>query len=232
MPGAIKPTGSEQSLNELLAQQLQTYAQQFVPIEQASIERLSQLGGEITRRRASNQAVAGGAIAFQPAVQQTTDALTSQGIDPTSGRFAGAMGEIASARGIGAGQAGVEAALSAEDRFFSEGMNVLRRAGTVRRRGIMGFSRAANFELLSRAAETGQRENVRDLRSQVTRGWYEAAGTVVGTAAGALRNRGYPGGGNTVPGGDNRAVGEIFAPIAGGAGRMRPLTEAELSIGG
>lgn len=232
MPGAIKPTGSEQALNELLAQQLQTYAQQFVPIEQASAGRLTQLGGEITRRSASNRAVAGGAIAFQPAVEQTTAALTSQGIDPTSGRFAGAMGDIASARGIGAGAAGVGAALSAEDRFFSEGMNVLRRAGTVRRRGIMGFSRAANFELLSRAAEIGQRENVRDLRDQVTQGWASAFGTAVGTAAGAYRWRKGYGGAQDVGGADSRPVGDMFAPIGGGAGRLRPLTEAELSIGG
>lgn len=193
MPGAIQPTASEQSLNELVARQLQEYGEQFVPLEQMAAGRLTQLGSSTVRQSAASRAAAGGVVAFEPAVQQSIASLTSQGIDPSSGRFNATLTELGSVRGRGAGAAGVQGALSVEDRFFSEGMRALRRAGTVKRRGILGLSKAAFYENLARGQDINQEEQIRDMRDAVRQGWFNALGTAIGTGVGIARSPRYPG---------------------------------------
>ena len=183
MPDTMTAGPAETELSSYLGNLLSRYRSQFLPFEEALVSRAGALRGRTAIEGAAGRAGAGVAGQTTAAYQGVQAGLSSQGIDPSSGRFTGAMSDITGQVGFGIGTAANRAALNAEARGHEAALNVMARGGKLETRGILGLSRTAYYQDLMKGEKLMSDAQRKALKRAVAAGWWGAGGTAMGMAA-------------------------------------------------
>ncbi len=176
-PSKPKPTAEEQAQADRAWSEWQHWRQQYMPMEEQQIQDITTLEREtpaMIRKAAGNVTAE-----FSPAFGETRRQLFQGGIDPTSGRYASAVGGIGRGAARTSGDVVNDTILNERARKMS-GMGGLLGLG----RGLAGQS---SMNLSRLASQTGA-QNLAKRRADAYKKAATANmwGTVAGSALGAL----------------------------------------------
>ncbi len=101
----VEQTPEERELAQIAREKWQYYGEQFAPLENEYMQRVSEYGQPSQEREVVGQAAQGIQTGIDEQTDKAVSNLTASGIDPSSGKFSNTLGALAGQQGQTAGSA-------------------------------------------------------------------------------------------------------------------------------
>jgi len=151
---SVKETQEEKAYAEVASDKWRYYQDNFRPLEDAYMDDVNSLNTDGARDFASGAAASSTAAAFDEARQGTSQALTSAGINPASGRYQSAMSGLRDAEGMASTENRAMAKNSVDDSYVGGLQNISaigRGQSTTTQAGLSDLASSASSKAASDA---------------------------------------------------------------------------------
>lgn len=175
----VKETAQEKAAAEVANKQWNLYQTELKPFENMFIERTEGLNDAGEYDKIAGETNLQYQQAFGNAREQSAQALTSQGVDPSSGKFQGAMDDLTQDQVAGQIDTTNRAQISQQDKYIAGLQDVAALGAGQKAEALAGFQ--------SIASASGQKAQQDAIRSQQEN---QATAGLVGTALGAAASYG------------------------------------------
>ncbi|BFI54100.1 hypothetical protein [Yersinia pseudotuberculosis] len=151
----IKETSQEIAAAEIAGKQWQLYQNELKPMENLFISKVDAMNNESNYDDAAGTVNLGYQQEFGKARQQTATGLAASGVDPSSGKFQSALGDIQSDQVAGQIDTTNRAQTSQQDKYVAGLQDVVAMGAGQKADALSGYSNIAN-QSLSKATSDAQ----------------------------------------------------------------------------
>lgn len=151
----IKETSQEIAAAEIAGKQWQLYQNELKPMENLFISKVDAMNNESNYDDAAGTVNLGYQQEFGKARQQTATGLAASGVDPSSGKFQSALGDVQSDQVAGQIDTTNRAQTSQQDKYVAGLQDVVAMGAGQKADALSGYSNIAN-QSLSKATSDAQ----------------------------------------------------------------------------
>lgn len=177
----VKETAEQQALAQIAAERWLSYKEMYLPVEQQYFDYVDDLNSPARMHRMEGVAATNVESAFGEAVKTDIADLTSQGVDPTSGKFQTAISDQTEARAAARAENTIRTGQALQDAHVAGKQNIVAVGNNQSGQAIAGFG-----DVAQQSAIEAQSEATSDYRRN--QGNAAAAGMVAGAGYGAYVN--------------------------------------------